>query len=519
MKKRHRFFPVWIKLYLIFALVLFIGFFFTVAIAYLCILNRMSAHVRDIDRHAASFLACRMEQVLSATPINEVLTPIDRGKGEFPFHSQFKPSHVASRLKKDSQSIKRPKDHFFKEFPKMIDRLMALQAHYGSSNDVELFATLVQDYWALFASRHSQKDSTPTLVVYLSPTEKILYSSRDCLPFEFKRSQRAAVFVEEKIVGYVLVNSFKGIFLNKNDSFLLKTILISVILALFIGLFIMGILSFVLIRRWFLPLTHIRNEIGKIVKGEQIFLPIGKNRDEFTLLAKALNSMSGRLHELENQRKQMLVDISHELRTPVALLNTRLEMISKGCYEVDEKQIDFMLQNLSKLSNLIDQVHQLSILESVEASSRMEDFDFISVIKEEMERFSDLAKEKNIDFKLKTTVSNCLLSGSVKSARMAISNILANAFRYVEAEDKIYISLAREDQQVVLSISDSGIGVDEDKLPFLFDRFYRADSSRSRSSGGSGIGLALVKAWANSLQAQVVAFNNDLGGLTIEVRI
>lgn len=514
-KTRQRLLSVWVKLFLVFALVLFIGFFVTVAITYIGMWNKMSSYVRIGDNHIASFLACRMQQIFSHTPIKEAISGFE--VGEFPFPPPFK-RHIMEHRKTHGET----KDSCFRDSPQMIKRLEFLQANYAIGQEVELFKTLVSDYWFLFLRRNRlnrQQNSTPTFLAYMSPNGKVLYATRSYSSLELNRCSKSEVVIDGKLVGYVLVNSLKGIFLNKTDSVFIQTLLVAVILALCFCFLLMGLLSFLLIRKWFAPLTLMRNEIGKIANGQQIFLPERKQNDEFTLLARALNSMSGRLQELENQRKQMLVDISHELRTPVALLNTRLEMISSGHYQMDEKQISFMSDNLTKLSNLIDQIHQLSILESIDAPSRMEDFDLVVLLKEEIESFDGVAKKKGVALRLQNDLPSCMLHGSIKSAKMSISNILSNAFRYVKEEDKIEVSLKGEGGHIMLAIADSGIGVDEDKLPLLFDRFYRADSSRSRSSGGSGIGLALVKAWVNSLNGTVKAFNNELGGLTIYITI
>lgn len=203
------------------------------------------------------------------------------------------------------------------------------------------------------------------------------------------------------------------------------------------------------------------------------------------------------LKNLEGYRRQYVGNISHELKTPIFSIQGYLYTLLDGGLKDDTVNVDFLkraIKNVDRLQNIVEDLEIITKLESEEHNLETSNFSLKSLTLEVMQDLGLLAEEKNIKISLKENASNdFFVNGNQDMIRQVLNNLIVNAIKYGHDNSNIKISFYDLDTQVLVEVSDKGIGIEEKHLKHLFDRFYRVDTSRSRAVGGSGLGLSIVK--------------------------
>jgi len=203
------------------------------------------------------------------------------------------------------------------------------------------------------------------------------------------------------------------------------------------------------------------------------------------------------LKKQEKFRKEFLSNISHEFKTPLFAIEGYVEALQDGGME-DPKQAQVFLNkvsnNVDRLSVLIKDLNEISRIESGEIPINIEKFELTALIKEVMESLELKAKKYKIELVLKDKYDfPTWVKADREKIRQVLVNLIDNSFKYGKENGHTFISIFSLHDQILTEITDEGIGINEEHLPRLFERFYRTDSSRSRQIGGSGLGLAIVK--------------------------
>ncbi|MBK0381436.1 sensor histidine kinase [Pedobacter sp. SD-b] len=203
------------------------------------------------------------------------------------------------------------------------------------------------------------------------------------------------------------------------------------------------------------------------------------------------------LKKQEKFRKEFLSNISHEFKTPLFAIEGYVEALQDGGLKDPETSKGFLnkvSKNVDRLSVLIKDLNEISKLESGEIPINSEKFELTALIKEVMESLELKADKYKIElvFKNKYDVPTWVVADREK-IRQVLVNLIDNSFKYGKENGHTYITIFTLHDQILTEITDEGIGINEEHLPRLFERFYRTDSSRSRQIGGSGLGLAIVK--------------------------
>jgi len=216
--------------------------------------------------------------------------------------------------------------------------------------------------------------------------------------------------------------------------------------------------------------------------------------DEVKRLADTFDSMLERLESAFESQKQFVQDASHELRTPIAIAQTNIEVLEmeKRATKEDYKQlVDILKQSLQRMNDINNSLLLLS--EGTPSQSRWAGVDVISLLSEVYGETRAEAKAARINLEWQPADSNLSVRGDVMQLKQAMINLIDNAIKYNRPGGSVKLSTRADGQSVIIDVSDTGIGISAEDLPHIFERFFRVDKSRSREQGGSGLGLAIVK--------------------------
>ena len=222
---------------------------------------------------------------------------------------------------------------------------------------------------------------------------------------------------------------------------------------------------------------------------------------EINDLINSINNLSQSIKEQENIRKRLTGDISHELKTPLTNIQSHLEAMIDGIWEPTEERLLSVKEEAERLSSLVSDMQKLNKYDESSIKIKKDKVNISDIICFVIFQFSNLAKSKNI--KIEYEKKNINLYCDKDKITQALVNILSNAIRYSNEGSTIFIEEGLKDDKVIISIEDQGIGISEEDLKYVFERFYRADKSRTRATGGTGIGLTIVKSIVSSHGGEV----------------
>jgi two-component system sensor histidine kinase BaeS len=243
-----------------------------------------------------------------------------------------------------------------------------------------------------------------------------------------------------------------------------------------------------------------------------------ESNDELGQLAADFNAMAQTLEKYERMRRQWISDIAHELRTPLSILSGEVEALQDGVRAVNRDTLDSLRSEARHLSKIVNDLHELSLADAGVLSIKKEPVDPVSVLNEILRHFqarfteNQITVENRVENESPTTVI-----GDADRLQQLFSNVLENTLRYADSPGTLKIWQDRSANRLTLFFEDSGPGVPEAALEHLFDRLYRVDKSRSRTQGGSGLGLSICKSIVKALGGEIRAANAAPGGLRIEI--
>jgi histidine kinase len=216
--------------------------------------------------------------------------------------------------------------------------------------------------------------------------------------------------------------------------------------------------------------------------------------DELDQLALSFNQMADKLEKTETMRRELIGDVSHELRTPLSAIKGYMEGLMDGVLPATPETYQQVHAEAGRLQRLVNDLQELSRVEAGAYLLKVEKTAPLDLVDNVISRLSPQFKEKEISLEKK--VETDLPGVSVDKDRIlqVLTNLIGNALQYTPPGGKVTISVAKAKGEIVFSISDTGIGISPDHLPYIFSRFYRTDKSRARASGGSGIGLTIAQA-------------------------
>jgi signal transduction histidine kinase len=243
------------------------------------------------------------------------------------------------------------------------------------------------------------------------------------------------------------------------------------------------------------PLRKLKKVATAIASGDLNQRVNIHSRDEFGELGDTFNTMAQSLANSEVQRRHLVADVAHELRTPLAAIQATLEGMQDGVLPLEEEQITALYSETMLLNRLVGDLKLLSLAEAGQLKLVLQETESGILIQQIVERAKSQADQKNVQLEMNLQPNLPAIRMDSDRITQVVNNLIGNALRYTPQGGTITIqgSFLTSTDSLEISISDTGEGIDPDDLPFIFDRFYRADKSRTRTSGGSGLGLAIVK--------------------------
>ncbi|MCW5621235.1 MAG: sensor histidine kinase efflux regulator BaeS [Burkholderiales bacterium] len=277
-----------------------------------------------------------------------------------------------------------------------------------------------------------------------------------------------------------------------------------------------ALLAWVLSRALLGRLQMLTGGIHKLAAGDYTTRIVSRTDDELGRLVQDLNRLANVLERTEQSRRDFMADISHELRTPLAVLRAELEAIQDGIRPLHPDSLAPLQGQVQQLGELIDDLHELSMTQA-EPSYQFAPIDVGAALDAALasmaRRFADAGLELHADL----SPTPLLVQGEERRLQQLFANLLENATRYTDRGGQVHASVQQDRGHAVIVIEDSAPGVPDDKRARLFERFYRVETSRSRASGGSGLGLTICRHIVQAHRGEIRAEASSLGGLRIVI--
>lgn len=318
-----------------------------------------------------------------------------------------------------------------------------------------------------------------------------------------------------KITGVVLLHSP----INGTDTAVSKGILI-LIISIGIALLIAIILSVGFSVTFTKPLKRMDLAAIKMAEGDYTVKTDIKQNDEIGMLAKNMDILAKRLDEstkesekLEKLRRDFIANVSHELRTPVTVIRGSLEALNDGVV-TDETKVkeyySYMLSESIHLQRLIGDLLDLSRIQNLDFKLEISQVFLSDIVSDVLRSAKSLVQDKNIKFVIENETEDCSVMGDYGRLRQMLLIIIDNAIKFSPQNSNIFIKLFNDNESLCLSIKDEGKGINEEDLPYIFDRFYKTKSIDNKN--GTGLGLAIAKEIALRHNATVKAYSENLKG-------
>lgn len=322
-------------------------------------------------------------------------------------------------------------------------------------------------------------------------------------------------------VGYVSIKSYGPYFFSESDFHFIRALNIVVLLISLVAFAVSIVTGLLLARRIVSPISKASKAAGRIAGGEYgIVIESETDTRELYELINAVNRLSSALYDQERSRRQLTSDIAHELRTPLTSLGTHLEAMTSGIWEPTEERLKSCHEEVERLGSI---VKDLELLEKSESSNRqlsLESVDLWELMESIVPSWEAQAKKQGI--KIQASGSPAIVCADRERMAQVVTNLLSNAVKYTPPNDgtgMVEIFVYSQGDHAFIKVRDNGIGIEEDELDLIFDRFYRTDKSRNRKTGGAGIGLAIAKSIVTAHGGTIKAEREEAKGSCFTVEI
>lgn len=339
---------------------------------------------------------------------------------------------------------------------------------------------------------------------------KKMSSSMHKLHPNFKGTYTTDVFSvvsNREVVGKLSISYYGPYFYTDSEIIFFKFLnILLVIISLFYVLFSI-LIGWVVASFIEKPLNKVMNSTKLISEGNYETIKLDSKIIEIDALVKSINKLSENLANQENLRKTLTKDISHELRTPLTVIQGFLEALIDGIWEPTTERLESIYKEIQRLTRLTHSLEDLIKYESENQSLNLSRVEISSFLKEIIILFEKDLYDKGIKCYFEIEENYVYLDKDKMS--QAIINIVSNSIKYSKKNGEIFIKTFKKDEKIIISIKDNGIGIAKKHIPFLFERFYRVDDSRSRLTGGVGVGLTISKSIIDLHEGNIIVKSEE----------
>ncbi len=323
-----------------------------------------------------------------------------------------------------------------------------------------------------------------------------------------------------RVISYLLIPPKKKLSNAHQLSFVRQqelAMLLIVAIILFLSIFF----SLIVARRLVRPINTLAKGLHQLSRGDYtVRVPVASS-DELGQLANDFNALALVLLHNEESRQQWVADISHELRTPLAILRGEIEALQDGIRPADGKALDSLHAEIMRLGRLVDDLYQLSLFDVGALTCRKDPVDPIAILQQVTALFRDEFERKKIavSISLPPAPNAIVVLGDAERLHQLFANLLENSLKYTHPEGKLEIAGKYGNGEFQLVFQDSCPGVPLSEHEKLFDRLYRVEASRHRSTGGMGLGLTICRNIIKAHEGTISACASPLGGLQINISL
>jgi signal transduction histidine kinase len=347
-------------------------------------------------------------------------------------------------------------------------------------------------------------------VVVLDASGKVIADTGQAIvgeqhPAEHASNGASSIVANGETVGAVLVGSMIEPVLNPADEDFLRSVNLSILItSVAVGLLAL-ILGSLLFRQIISPLRALSHSARAIAEGDLGQRVAVHSDDEIGQVGRSFNRMAESLAEADVQRRNMMADIAHELRTPLTVVQGNLEALMDGVYDLTLENVAGIHKQTVVLTRLVADLRDLALAEAGQLRLERKPLSLENVISQVSEGLEIQAREKEVTLKVEVAEDLPKVQADEQRITQVLFNLISNALRHTPAGGTITISAEAREGRVLVSVRDTGSGIPPEDLPHVFERFYRADRSRARATGGSGLGLTIAKQIVQAHGGQISA--------------
>jgi signal transduction histidine kinase len=316
-----------------------------------------------------------------------------------------------------------------------------------------------------------------------------------------------------RVVGYLVTSS------GASEQTFIESLNRSILFAGTAASLVAILLGLLLTRTVVKPLQVLRDAARRIGSRDLVYRVPVTSDDEVGDLARQFNDMAAALERDENVRRRMMADIAHELRTPLTVIRGQVEALQDGVFELTPDNVSPIHDQVLLLSRLVDDLRDLALAEAGRLPLEFGQVDLGELSSRVVASFQPQAQARHISLNINRGAELPLVQADDQRLKQVLANLLSNALRHTPEGGSISLRLGTEKQKVLVTVSDTGPGIEEKDLPFVFDRFYRGDRSRSRTEGGVGLGLAIARQIVEAHGGEISVASPPHQGASFTVRL
>ncbi|WP_428909596.1 ATP-binding protein [Niallia sp. Krafla_26] len=326
--------------------------------------------------------------------------------------------------------------------------------------------------------------------------------------------KKSDITIDGKKVGTLLLyqsglQSLEKEFILSSNLAIINTSIIAALIAVLLSIWITKKIT--------KPLKELTKRTKQITRGEKWTPVTISTKDEWQELGDAYNEMAVQLAKNEEVRQTLVADVAHELRTPLTILQGELESIQEGVKQPNEEVILKLIDEVYRLKRLVNDLQQLSLAEAGKLPLHKHPVQIKELIERICGNFQWLADEKQISLRYDQISEDVWLEIDPDRITQVVVNLVGNALRHTPNHGLVEITGYEGDDSFILKVSDNGPGIPKDTLPFIFERFYKRDLSRSRSESGTGLGLSIAKGYVEAHGGTIAVDSEINKGTTFTV--